>query len=77
MGLLEKTLNDIRDALEHLNIYAEVAADDLFSALRNLTALTSGDVEEDLLYTVFSNFCIGSNGISSGFFPFIMLCVFS
>lgn len=59
MGLLEKTLNDIRDALEHLNIYAEVAADDLFSALRNLTALTSGDVEEDLLYTVFSNFCIG------------------
>jgi len=59
MGLLEKTLNDIRDALEHLSIYAEVAADDLFSALRNLTALTSGDVEEDLLYTVFSNFCIG------------------
>lgn len=59
MGLLEKTLNDIRDALEHLGIYAEVAADDLFSALRNLTALTSGDVEEDLLYTVFSNFCIG------------------
>ena len=59
MGLLEKTLNDIRDALEHLNIYAEVAADDLFSSLRHLTALTSGDVEEDLLYTVFSNFCIG------------------
>lgn len=59
MGLLEKTLNDIRDALEHLSVYAEVAADDLFSALRNLTALTSGDVEEDLLYTVFSNFCIG------------------
>ncbi|HPO84071.1 MAG TPA: tRNA uridine-5-carboxymethylaminomethyl(34) synthesis GTPase MnmE [Coprothermobacter proteolyticus] len=59
MGLLEKTLNDIRDALEHLSVYAEVAADDLFSALRSLTALTSGDVEEDLLYTVFSNFCIG------------------
>jgi len=30
MGLLEKTLNDIRDALEHLSVYAEVAADDLF-----------------------------------------------
>lgn len=59
MGLLEKTLNDIRDALEHLSVYAEVAADDLFSSLRHLTALTSGDVEEDLLYTVFSNFCIG------------------
>jgi len=59
MGLLQKTLNDIRDALEHLSVYAEVAADDLFSALRSLTALTSGDVEEDLLYTVFSNFCIG------------------
>jgi tRNA modification GTPase len=59
MGLLEKTLNDIRDALEHLGIYAEVAADDLFSALRNLTALTGGDLEEDLLSTVFSNFCIG------------------
>ena len=59
MGLLQKTLNDIRDALEHLSVYAEVAADDLFSSLRHLTALTSGDVEEDLLYTVFSNFCIG------------------
>lgn len=59
MGLLEKALNDIRDALEHLGIYAEVAADDLFSALRNLTALTGGDLEEDLLSTVFSNFCIG------------------
>ncbi|MGB4452865.1 MAG: tRNA uridine-5-carboxymethylaminomethyl(34) synthesis GTPase MnmE, partial [Coprothermobacter proteolyticus] len=46
MGLLQKTLNDIRDALEHLSVYAEVAADDLFSSLRHLTALTSGDVEE-------------------------------
>jgi len=59
MGLLEKTLGDVHDALEHLGVYAEVAADDLFSALRNLTTLIDGDVEEDLLSTVFSNFCIG------------------
>jgi len=59
MGLLEKTLGDVHDALEHLSVYAEVAADDLFSALRNLTTLIDGDVEEDLLSTVFSNFCIG------------------
>lgn len=59
MGLLEKTLGDVHDALEHLSVYAEVAADDLFSALRNLTSLVDGDVEEDLLSTVFSNFCIG------------------
>lgn len=59
LQLLEKTQRDISDALEHLNIYAEVAADDLFSALRNITAITDGDVEEDLLSTVFSNFCIG------------------
>jgi tRNA modification GTPase len=59
MGLLEKTKEDLRDAVKHLNIYAEVAADDLFSALRNLTSITDGDVEEDLLSTVFSNFCIG------------------
>jgi len=67
MGLLQKTLNDIRDALEHLSVYAEVAADDLFSALRSLTALTSGDVEEDFYTRSFPIFASGSNSISSGF----------
>jgi len=75
MGLLEKTLNDIRDALEHLSVYAEVAADDLFSSLRHLTALTS-EMWRKIFYTrSFPIFASGSNGISSGF-PSPFLCVF-
>ncbi|NPV88148.1 tRNA uridine-5-carboxymethylaminomethyl(34) synthesis GTPase MnmE [Coprothermobacteraceae bacterium] len=58
-GLLNAALNDIKDALLHLKSYPEVAADDIYSALRNLNLITEGDITQDLLGTIFSEFCIG------------------
>jgi len=57
--LLEKTLNFLENALSEMDRKEDITSFYLREAAKNLSFITGENITEELLNTIFSNFCIG------------------